>query len=326
MNNRIIDRENSEENLIKLAVKNHLHSKAKNILGIQIVTQVILVIALALLSTFITNSFLKSHNIKKEQFNTFTVGLSFILVVSNLIIMIPIINKAKELAASIQESYDCTVLSIQWNDIKADKPDGQIISCNANEYIKAKLAKTDSDEANRRTILEGFKNWYSPEEIKGLPIEAGRIICQRTNCWWDSYLRNKFRRDLVICSSSIFFVLLLIGIIREISISTILINMISPFASLLTFTIVQFSENTKSIKCTEKLKIKADEYWEKVIYDPTNFTLLNDISIKLQTEIFYCRKNSPLIFDWYYNKYKNEQQINTDFKARTMIKQYNSAI
>ncbi|MFL0198788.1 S-4TM family putative pore-forming effector [Clostridium sp. WILCCON 0269] len=326
MNNGIINRENNQENLMKLAAQNYLYSKAKIILGIQIITQVVLVVCIALLPIFITDSFLKYHGIKKIQFTITTVGLSLILAAIDLIVMVPIINKDREIAASIQEDFDCTVLSIPWNDIKVDKPDGEIISSNASEYIKTKLSKVDIGAANSGTVLDCFRDWYSPKTIESLPLEVGRIICQRTNCWWDSYLRNKFKRDIVICSSGIFFLLLLIGIIREMSVPNIIINVFSPFLPVLTFTVVQCRENTRSIKCTKRLKIKADEYWGKVISNPTNFVLLNDLARKLQNEVFDCRKNNPLIFDWYYNKYRREQQRDTNYKAQTMIDQYNSTI
>jgi len=325
MNNGIIDRENNQENLMKLAAQNHLYSKAKIILGIQIITQVVLVVSIALLPIFITDSFLTYHGIKKAHFTLTTVGLSLILVAVDLIVLVPIINKDRELAASIQEDFDCEVLSIPWNDVKVDKADGEIISSNANDYIKSKFSKTDIRAHNYRTALDGFRDWYSPKSIESLPLEVGRIICQRTNCWWDSYLRNKFRRDILICSSGIFFLLLLIGVIREMSVPNIIINVVSPFLPVLTFTVVQCREHTNSIKCTERLKVKADEYWEKVISNPTNLILLDDLARKLQNEVFDCRKSSPLIFDWYYNKYKSEQQRDTDYKAQTMIDQYNSA-
>lgn len=325
MNNGIIDRENSDENLFKLAAQNHLYSKAKSMLGLEVIAQVVLVVILALLPIFITDSFLMTQNIKKEHFTIATVSCSIILTIADLIIMVPLINKERELAASIQEDYDCTVLSIPWNDIKVDKPDGEIISCNANEYIKSVSNKSESVDVNYRNALDSFKNWYSPEEIKILPLEVGRIICQRTNCWWDSYLRNKFRRDIVICSSIIFFILLIITVLRDMSATNVIINVVSPFIPVLSFAIIQYRENTKSIKCTEKLKLKSDEYWESVISNANNLNVLDDLARKLQNEIFDSRKSSPLIFNWYYNRYKKNQQRDTDFKAETMIHQYKSS-
>lgn len=53
-------------------------------------------------------------------------------------------------------------------------------------------------------------------------------------------------------------------------------------------------------------------------------SLLYDLSKKLQNEIFDNRKNSPLIFDWYYKKFRSSQQSDTDYTGEVMVKTYNS--
>lgn len=68
LDNKIINRENSRENILKLASQNRIYSKAKRILGLQIITQVVLTITLSLLPMFITDSVLTSINIKKRAF------------------------------------------------------------------------------------------------------------------------------------------------------------------------------------------------------------------------------------------------------------------
>ncbi|MBO0561589.1 hypothetical protein EXQ37_18555 [Clostridium botulinum] len=314
LDNKIINRENSRENILKLASQNRIYSKAKRILGLQIITQVVLTITLSLLPMFITDSVLTSINIKKEHFSIFIVCSSILLTVFDLIVMTPIIRKWKELAASIQEDFDCTVLAIPWNGIKIDMLDKESISKYANEFIEVGGS------------LDYFKNWYSPEELKNLPLEVARIICQRTNCWWDSYLRNKFKRDIIVFSSLLFFILFIIGIIREMTVYNLVVNVFFPFLPALTFTINQVRDNAESIKRAEKLKNISDDYWRQVISNPNNFNLLNDLSRKLQDEISENRRTSPLIFDWYYRKYKSLQQRDTDFTAQTMIDQYNSII
>ncbi len=156
LDNKIINRENSRENILKLASQNRIYSKAKRILGLQIITQVVLTITLSLLPMFITDSVLTSINIKKEHFSIFIVCSSILLTVFDLIVMTPIIRKWKELAASIQEDFDCTVLAIPWNGIKIDMLDKESISKYANEFIEVGGS------------LDYFKNWYSPEELKKL--------------------------------------------------------------------------------------------------------------------------------------------------------------
>lgn len=50
---------------------------------------------------------------------------------------------------------------------------------------------------------------------------------------------------------------------------------------------------------------------------------LEDLLRKLQDEIFESRKNSPLIFDWYYRIHRESQQFDTDYSGEQMIRNYN---
>lgn len=51
---------------------------------------------------------------------------------------------------------------------------------------------------------------------------------------------------------------------------------------------------------------------------------LKDVSRKLQDEIYQHRSTSPLIFDWFYNKYRNIQESQTSYTLDKMIDEFNS--
>ncbi|MDN3956162.1 S-4TM family putative pore-forming effector [Sporolactobacillus laevolacticus] len=311
MENGIIKRQNSNENIQKLASQRQIYSKAKKVLGVQIITQVIIVIILSLLRFIFNDSFLNAYSIKKENFNLFIIICSVTLVLLDVIFINPQIKKLKSLAASIQEDFDCTVLLLPWNDVKVDKPDIEIISKYAREYYK-----------NNKT--QELINWYTPKEIETLPINVARIICQRTNCLWDNYLRKKYNQHIIICTILIFLILLFIGLISDLTLSIFITNVFFPFFPVLIFSIRQVQDNNNSIKLLKTLKNKANKYWERVLSNEC--TSLNDLSRKLQNEIFDSRKNSPLIFDWYYRKYKSSQQIDTDYSGEQMVTSYKSRL
>lgn len=311
MDNGIIKRENENENIQKLAAQRQIYSKAKSVFGVEIITQVIIIIILSLLPIIFNDSFLKVDDIGKENLKSFTVICSLILVLLDVIIMNPQIDELKYLAASIQQDFDCTVLLLPWNDIKISKPDLEIISRYARRYYKD----------NKSQDLE---NWYTPNEIETLPIAVARIICQRTNCTWDNYLRKNFTRNIEICTLLLFIFLLSVGLIHGISLQKFMVYVFCPFLPALTFSIIQVQNNNSSIKSLERLKNIADEYWEKILSNTCDDSLLYDLSKKLQNEIFDNRKNSPLIFDWYYKKFRSSQQSDTDYTGEVMVKTYNS--
>lgn len=313
MVNGIIKRQNGNENIQKLASQRQIYSKAKKILGVQIITQVIIVIILSFLRLIFNDSFLNAHSITKENFNLFIIICSLSLVLIDVLFINPQIKKLKYLAASIQEDFDCTVLELPWNDVKVDKPDIEIISKYAREY-------------NKNNKTQELINWYTPKEIETLPITVARIICQRTNCIWDNYLRKKYNKHIIFCTILIFAILIFIGLINELTLSTFITNVLFPFFPVLVFSIRQVQDNNNSIKLLENLKNKANEYWERVLSNTNEYASLNDLSRKLQNEIFDSRKNSPLLFDWYYRKYKSSQQIDTDYSGEQMVISYKSEL
>lgn len=313
MDNGITKRQLEKHNLNKLIAQRQIYSDAKDRLGIEIISQVILIVFLELLPIILNNNILKLLGIQKMTLTFIIIFSSLLLSLLDLFIIRPSIDNKKSLAAKIQDDYDCSILSIPWNSIKSDRPGEEIIYQYANKFIKK----------NRNKDFENLKKWYSPESIKTLPLPVARIICQRTNCWWDNFLRNSFIKSTKRCSLILCIVLLLIGLIKGFSLNNFITNIIYPFFPVVTFTCKQIKDNNKSIKLSTRLESKADSLWEKVLSDSSNLNGLDENSRKLQDEIFENRKGCPLIFDWYYNKYKDRQQSSTDYTINGMINKYN---
>ena len=69
-----------------------------------------------------------------------------------------------------------------------------------------------------------------------------------------------------------------------------------------------------------KLKKVSSKAWEKVISK-------NDIDIpkttrQLQNKIFKNRKNSPLIFDWFYNFHRKSLENEMNYSVEQLVAQY----
>lgn len=314
MDNGIVRRQNEEQNLNKLMAYKQIYSEAKNILGIQIVTQVVVVIALSLIPIIINESILETFNIEKQLFNSILVFVSLSLIFADLLVITPILKNKKILAANIQEYFDCDVLRLQCNRIKGHRVNMEDIHKN---FTKFKYTKGETE-------VEKIKQWYSPESIKTMPLSVARIICQRTNVWWDSSLRKKFIIDIKLYTVSLLGILFLIALLKGVSLQTFIINIIIPFSPVLIFSINQVKQNKDSIKTTEELKDKADEIWGNLISSAYDSNQLDMYSRELQNEIYVSRESSPLIFDWYYEKYKNEQQSDINFSGQEMVNTFNS--
>jgi hypothetical protein len=85
-------------------------------------------------------------------------------------------------AAKISERFDCGVLKLSWNAFVV----GRSV---AAETIDAAARRWSGDEKD-------LLNWYS--DIDGtVPLALARIVCQRTNLWYDSSLRRSYGRILI---------------------------------------------------------------------------------------------------------------------------------
>src|SRR5213079_2941142 len=82
-------------------------------------------------------------------------------------------------AAAIQELFDCRVLDLEWPTLKTPKPDAEDVKGLATGRDVSKL-----------------RGWY-PASVAPLSMHAARVVCQRSNCRWDSKLRRYFRAMVV---------------------------------------------------------------------------------------------------------------------------------
>lgn len=105
-------------------------------------------------------------------------------------------KKQIKIAARLQEQFDCNVLSLKWNSFVAGTP---VSTQDIEELAHAAL-----DEEKRKN----FVNWY-PAEACAMPLHFARLVCQRTNLWYDSKLRSAYRTVLWCVAGAYFFVLLM---------------------------------------------------------------------------------------------------------------------
>src|SRR6266567_2811856 len=166
--NTIAEIQNEPRQLQRLAAQRHLYSTAKRIFGVQLMLGVPVAIAWAL--TVVALPELRGFAAVWGAFVSF----------SDVLWLTPWQKRLRERAARIQESFDCDVLQLPWNDIKTGKPpEPELVKEQADKYAKIQPG------------LPPLTNWYAPV-VSDLPLEVGRVICQRTNCWWDSKQRRRY--------------------------------------------------------------------------------------------------------------------------------------
>lgn len=281
----IDERQNKIINLKRLAAQRQLYSEAKKYLNVQFVISIVAAIVLAMLA-----------NILSDQFAIYPITGAILCVIFNEFYLSKRITNLTTTAAYIQEEFDCDVLSIPKNRMKADFP-GLV------EIVQDKNRKF-LEKGNNYDLL---KDWYPG--IKEANISYGKIICQNTNCSWNQRLRERYSTYLTIIFWAFFVLLLLISIINGLTLVSFIGGVLFPLfpGAMLVYKVS--ADNKDSINKLNHIKTKLNEIIEKLKakeHYPEN--QLNDDIRSLQDLIFENRLIGSLTPDKFYFKYRDKDE------------------
>lgn len=293
----ILEKQNEPQQLDRLAAQCYLYARAKIYLGLQI---------------------------------TLTIGIPFVLAISaNLWPQVKVwaslwgicvslldaavlesIQKSRKLeAAKIQELFDCDVLVLPWNPLKVgQRPDPETVAAAAKSY------KTTHRKWGAVT------NWYPPA-IAELPLQPARLICQRTNCWWDANLRRRYSSWIVGSLSLLGILVLVIGILTGITLEKFVLAILAPLSSAFLWGIREYKKQKAAALTLDRLKSFCESLWGRAKYEEVSEDA-DQSGRALQDEIFDHRKSNPLIVDWFYRllRDRNEEQMNKG--AEHLVQEY----
>lgn len=304
MNNGITNRQNSKNNLIKLAAQRKRYSDAKCIMALQFSLSIGLIIGLCVIGFLF-------EDVKPLISSTLQV-LGFVITLLNLLLFDILIAQFKEEAANIQEYFDSNVLKIPWNNIKIDKPHNENIKTHAN-----KLIKSDDDFKKFRLL-----NWYNPS-VEEVPLVVGRIISQRTNCWWDRSLGEKFIFLIVTLTVISIIILFAFFAYNNVTLAQLCFVLLFPSLPAIVLMSKYILKHFKYVKFLKHLEREIDQIWDSLLRSPNEYDGLDVILRQIQDSLLDSRKNRPLIPDWFYEHFRSSYEDSTKYSVDEMVKKYN---
>lgn len=290
--NKIPEIQLESTQLKRLAAQRQLYSDAKHIQAIQI----IFVFVPPILTVLVACDFLTAV----------WAAISGIIIACLFLFFDSQQQSLKQKASKIQELFDCDVLELNWREI-------MVGSCFEIETVE----KYASKHKHKDPGYIKLKNWY-PKDVGKLPLHLGRIVCQRSNCWWDAQLRRRYAKCVIIVSLILLIlVTICFGFTQDwtaekfILLERFILLVVNPLTPAFIFGIRQYKENINSAMRLDKLKEHTEKIWDKALVD-ANPEELSQISRHLQDEIYHHRGTNSLIFDWVYNLFRNkdEEQMN----------------
>ncbi len=293
--NQIPDQQNQPDQLEKLGAFSQLYLQAKRLLGINMILSVPLALGWSIVVAILPS--LRSY--------AALWGIAVTLL--GLLVLTPGQKDLQKQAAKIQQLFDCELFQMDWQDFNISRSPSPEVIFSAN----AKYLKRDPSYAQ-------MKDWY-PVAVGQLPLHLARLVCQRTNCWWDADLRRKYSGWILAILSILATLILLIGLIGGLTLENFFLVVAAPLAPALILGITQHRENMQAASNLDRLREKAEEIWSRALSNHETPQALYGYSIQLQDKIFENRSNSPMIFNWFYKRLRDEKQDSMNKGAETLV-------
>lgn len=280
----ITSEQNTERQIQRLAAQRQLYASAKRIFGWQVVLSGPATVVMAFLVIAIPT--LKGY----AALWGITVALC------DLFWLTPWQKRLRDSAARVQEAFDCDVLALPWNDVKTGKwPDPELVFEQSEKYKKW---------AEKMPPLE---NWYAPA-VGELPLYIGRLVCQRSNCWWDSKQRRRYAAWVISVVVLLFIVLLSLSLGNNFTIEDFVLKVAAPLAPALLLGLRQFSEQREAANRLDSLQNHAERLWKDAL-SGMSVVEINVRARSLQDEIFENRRKSPLVFDAIFKRLRRDYEM-----------------
>ena len=190
-------------------------------------------------------------------------------------------SRTKQEAATIQEDFDCFVLSIPW-------PEHGGVEQPTQDRVN-ELARRGS---KRAAVREGLEDWYGGDDIPADPL-AARLHCQRANCRWDGRLRKEW-------IGFISFVVAVLGVLGFVVAALVGVSLLEVVLAatagfrLLAWLLIELRAQSVAKKRMERLH----RYLSRADTQAGQMTLC-DVRL-VQAAIFEHRRACPTVPDWFY--------------------------
>ena len=293
--------------LKRLAAQRQLYSDAKVIQAVQIVLNVLGPPILAVLVAFFSLR------------PVYAACCGIIVVLLNIFYFTLRQQSLKKKAANIQELFDCDVLGLPWRELTAGSPlEIETVEKYFSKY-KRKYKRKADDDSKQEKWYSKLENWY-PKDVGKLPLHLGRVICQRSNCWWDAELRRRYASWVLVVLSVLTVLTLCLGLIGDFTVEKLILALVIPLVPAFVLGIQQYRDHKKAAERLDKLKAHAEDLWKKALID-TKPDAITDASRDLQNEIYNHRRTCPLIFDWLYKYLRKEHEELMNKATDVMVKE-----
>lgn len=211
-----------------------------------------------------------------------------------------------KVAAKLQEQFDCIVLHLPWNGFAVGpKLDAEDV----HEAARAYARRGGTDDA--------LKGWY-PAVVAQAPLHLARLICQRTNLWYDGKLRRRYGGIVLTAGWILFGALFVAGLALKLSLTDFVVTILVPAAPFLTWVTRERHRQSDTADQLDAIRQAETALWTEACAGQCAPEHCLARSREFQDAIYARRAGSPLIFPFIYWIMRSdlEDQMNAGAEQR----------
>lgn len=273
--NAIPNHQNAEPALKLMRARQWTYIVANRLMILQVLLTVLVPIVAAVTTVFVP--LLRPH----------FAALALVTLMLDAAVLDRQYKKLLKRAAKLGEAFDCLVLGLPWNGFVAgEAPEAEEIRWASRRWSKRR------DDAKLR-------DWY-PVAAGDMPIELGRIVCQRTNLRYDSHLRRSYGAVILIIVAVVLIGLLVAGLLQDLNLTAWILTL-TPATPLLSWAGREYYRQSDTADLLEDLLKKARVFWEAALRGACDTEACLTESREFQDAIYLRRSTSPLVLPFLYN-------------------------
>ena len=274
--NRIGTEQNSDQQLLRLCAASAVYARGKQILGLQA--------TLTVLGGFASPIAVSNF----PQFRVWAAFYAFTVALLDALVLEPLQSEQRQIGARIQELFDCDLFRLPWRRLVAgEKPTPEVVTEKGCRYKQ------------QQKDLSQLIDWYSPA-VSRLSLPLARLVCQRTNAWWDFTLRKRYCTSLKVLLWALVIFVFAFGIHRGMTMDVFVLTVVAPLTPAILWGVREIRKNSSAADDLMKLQTHIDGLWHEALTGTLKGNDLEEQSILIQNQIFHSRSKNPFVFNWVY--------------------------
>lgn len=213
-----------------------------------------------------------------------------------------------KVAAKICEAFDEAVLQLPWNPLVAGK------------RLDFEIIAEASSAWSRRKSDDKLVNWY-PVIVGKAPMHLARIVCQRTNLWYDATLRRHYGAWVRALGVGLIVILVLIGVVVRLKLDGFVTVVLAPAAPIIVWSMREYFRQKDTADSQDTLKSDAEALWARAKTGACAEDECLAQSREFQNAIYTRRASSSLIMPFLYPRRRPVMEENMNLGAAELLKE-----